>query len=223
MDRLRPLAEQVDIVGDLRGRGGVLAIELVKPGGKEPNPEATKAIAAQCQSEGVIILTCGTYGNVVRLLPPLVTGGELLDDALDVLEAADAERASGVKVLKRSACGGALGASEVSHRRDTFLADLLGQRLDGDRAQGAAPLRLGVHHRAVDATWPLFTDGLGVLGEDAAAAHALTYEQGCVALDSGDDVEQGDLVGGLGEDKSAALPGRGTDDARPYEELELFA
>ncbi|HET7414840.1 MAG TPA: 4-aminobutyrate--2-oxoglutarate transaminase [Arthrobacter sp.] len=88
MDRLRPLAEKLDIIGDLRGRGGMLAIELVKPGGKEPNPEATKAIAAQCQAEGVIILTCGTYGNVVRLLPPLVIGEELLDDGLDVLEAA---------------------------------------------------------------------------------------------------------------------------------------
>ncbi|GAB3517562.1 4-aminobutyrate--2-oxoglutarate transaminase [Arthrobacter monumenti] len=88
MDRLRSLARHVDIIGDVRGRGAMLAIELVNPGTKEPNAEATKAIAAFCQKEGVIILTCGTYGNVVRLLPPLVIGEDLLDDALDVLEAA---------------------------------------------------------------------------------------------------------------------------------------
>ncbi|PPB49022.1 4-aminobutyrate--2-oxoglutarate transaminase [Arthrobacter pityocampae] len=76
------------IVGELRGRGAMLAIEFVEPGGRTPNAEATKAIAARCLSEGVIILTCGTYGNVVRLLPPLVITDELLDDGLDVLEAA---------------------------------------------------------------------------------------------------------------------------------------
>ncbi|MCZ2402268.1 4-aminobutyrate--2-oxoglutarate transaminase [Paenarthrobacter sp. Z7-10] len=77
------------IVGDLRGRGAMLAVELVRPGTarttKEPNPEATKAIAAACLEAGVIILTCGTYGNVVRLLPPLVISDELLEDGLDVL------------------------------------------------------------------------------------------------------------------------------------------
>lgn len=92
MGRLRKLAEDVDIIGDLRGRGAMLAMEFVKPGTgattKEPNAEATKEIAAACLQEGVIILTCGTYGNVVRLLPPLVIGDELLADALDVLEAA---------------------------------------------------------------------------------------------------------------------------------------
>ncbi|MHA7283481.1 4-aminobutyrate--2-oxoglutarate transaminase [Arthrobacter sp. TMS2-4] len=76
------------IIGELRGRGAMLAIEFVEPGGKTPNAEATKAIAAQCLREGVIILTCGTYGNVVRLLPPLVITDELLEDGLDVLEAA---------------------------------------------------------------------------------------------------------------------------------------
>ncbi len=86
MKRLKAMADDVDIIGDVRGRGAMLAMELVNPGTKEPNAEATKAIAAQCQKEGVIILTCGTYGNVVRLLPPLVIGDELLDDALDVLE-----------------------------------------------------------------------------------------------------------------------------------------
>ncbi|MHA7188965.1 4-aminobutyrate--2-oxoglutarate transaminase [Arthrobacter sp. MDT2-16] len=76
------------IIGELRGRGAMLAIEFVEHGGKAPNAEATKAIAAQCLREGVIILTCGTYGNVIRLLPPLVITDELLADGLDVLERA---------------------------------------------------------------------------------------------------------------------------------------
>ena len=48
----------------------------------------TKKIAADCLAAGVLILTCGTYGNVIRLLPPLVISDELLADAFDVLEAA---------------------------------------------------------------------------------------------------------------------------------------
>ncbi|WP_028279579.1 4-aminobutyrate--2-oxoglutarate transaminase [Arthrobacter sp. H5] len=76
------------VIGEVRGRGAMLAIELVVPGTNTPHAEATKAIAASCLQEGVIILTCGTYGNVIRLLPPLVIGDELLNDGLDVLEAA---------------------------------------------------------------------------------------------------------------------------------------
>jgi 4-aminobutyrate aminotransferase/(S)-3-amino-2-methylpropionate transaminase len=79
------------IIGDVRGRGAMLALEFVKAGNgaaKVPDAEATKKVAEYCLKEGVIILTCGTYGNVVRLLPPLVIGDELLGDALDVLEAA---------------------------------------------------------------------------------------------------------------------------------------
>ncbi|MDJ0355042.1 4-aminobutyrate--2-oxoglutarate transaminase [Paenarthrobacter sp. PH39-S1] len=92
MDRLGALAADMGdggIIGDLRGRGAMLAVELVRPGTaqttKEPNPEATKAVAAACVQAGVVILTCGTYGNVVRLLPPLVISDELLKDGLDVL------------------------------------------------------------------------------------------------------------------------------------------
>lgn len=88
LDRLSALQKETGIIGEVRGRGGMLAVEFVQPGTKEPNPVATKAIAASCLAEGVIILTCGTYGNVIRLLPPLVIGEELLNDGLDVLEAA---------------------------------------------------------------------------------------------------------------------------------------
>ena len=88
LGKLRALATEQPVIGDVRGRGAMLAIELVQAGSKEPNPELTKAVAAACLKEGVIILTCGTYGNVIRLLPPLVISDELLLDGLAVLAAA---------------------------------------------------------------------------------------------------------------------------------------
>ncbi|MFE9389571.1 4-aminobutyrate--2-oxoglutarate transaminase [Streptomyces sp. NPDC006784] len=86
--RLEKLAESSEIIGDVRGRGAMLAVELVKPGGKEPNPEATAALAKACHQQGLLVLTTGTYGNVVRFLPPLVIGEDLLNEGLDVLEEA---------------------------------------------------------------------------------------------------------------------------------------
>ncbi|WP_019201433.1 4-aminobutyrate--2-oxoglutarate transaminase [Tsukamurella sp. 1534] len=94
LPRLRALAGELDVIGDVRGRGAMLAIELVRPGTSEPDPELTKAVAAKALAAGVVVLTCGTYGNVIRLLPPLVIGDELLDDALTVLEAAVREAAA---------------------------------------------------------------------------------------------------------------------------------
>jgi 4-aminobutyrate aminotransferase/(S)-3-amino-2-methylpropionate transaminase len=88
LGRLHRLASETEVVGDVRGRGAMLAIELVRAGTKEPNPALTQTVAAACLREGVIILTCGTYGNVIRLLPPLVISDELLLDGLDVLEQA---------------------------------------------------------------------------------------------------------------------------------------
>ncbi|WP_028265215.1 4-aminobutyrate--2-oxoglutarate transaminase [Arthrobacter sp. MA-N2] len=91
LGRLRELAVDPSagaVIGDVRGRGAMLAIELVQAGSKEPNAELTKAVAAACLQEGVIILTCGTYGNVIRLLPPLVISDELLLDGLEVLATA---------------------------------------------------------------------------------------------------------------------------------------
>jgi len=87
-ERFTALQKDVPAVGDVRGRGAMVAIEFVKPGGKEPDAELTKKVAAQCLEDGVLILTCGTYGNVIRLLPPLVISDELLTDGFDVLEAA---------------------------------------------------------------------------------------------------------------------------------------
>lgn len=82
---LGPLIERHDGLAELRGRGAMQALELVKPGTLEPDPVATAAIAAGCHAEGVVVLTCGTWGNVVRLLPPLVIDDSLLDEGLGVL------------------------------------------------------------------------------------------------------------------------------------------
>ncbi|AZS74418.1 4-aminobutyrate--2-oxoglutarate transaminase [Streptomyces lydicus] len=86
--RLNAIAEKYDIVGEVRGRGAMIAIELVKSGSKEPNPEATAALAKACHQEGLLVLTTGTYGNVLRFLPPLVIGEDLLNEGLDLLEGA---------------------------------------------------------------------------------------------------------------------------------------
>jgi 4-aminobutyrate aminotransferase / (S)-3-amino-2-methylpropionate transaminase / 5-aminovalerate transaminase len=86
--RLAALADKYDAIGDLRGRGAMLAVELVEPGGKEPNPALTAAVATACHREGLVALTAGTYGNVLRFLPPLVIGDELLHEGLDIIDAA---------------------------------------------------------------------------------------------------------------------------------------
>ncbi|MFI1199813.1 4-aminobutyrate--2-oxoglutarate transaminase (plasmid) [Streptomyces sp. BHT-5-2] len=86
--RLNAIAEKYDIVGEVRGRGAMIAIELVKSGSKDPNPEATAALAKACHQEGLLVLTTGTFGNVLRFLPPLVIGEDLLNEGLDILESA---------------------------------------------------------------------------------------------------------------------------------------
>ncbi|MGY1455057.1 4-aminobutyrate--2-oxoglutarate transaminase [Streptomyces sp. SS8] len=86
--RLEKMAQQHGVIGEVRGRGAMIAVELVKPGTKEPDPEATAAVARHCHQAGVLVLTTGTYGNVVRFLPPLVIGEDLLNEGLDVVEEA---------------------------------------------------------------------------------------------------------------------------------------
>ncbi|MET7296462.1 4-aminobutyrate--2-oxoglutarate transaminase [Streptomyces griseoloalbus] len=87
--RLTAMAEKYDVIGDVRGRGAMIAIELVKDRvTKEPNPEVTAALAKACHQEGLLVLTCGTYGNVLRFLPPLVIGEDLLNEGLDIIEQA---------------------------------------------------------------------------------------------------------------------------------------
>ena len=89
MPRLRELAERFSVVGDVRGRGAMLAIELVAgQGDKTPNPALTGAVNAYCHSQGVVTLTAGTFGNVLRFLPPLSAGDDLLKEALGIVERA---------------------------------------------------------------------------------------------------------------------------------------
>jgi 4-aminobutyrate aminotransferase/(S)-3-amino-2-methylpropionate transaminase len=85
-DSLRALQEKYPIIGEVRGRGAMQAIELVEAGTKNPNTAAMKSVVKHCQSKGVLVLTAGTYSNVIRFLPPLVITDELLKDALNVLE-----------------------------------------------------------------------------------------------------------------------------------------
>jgi 4-aminobutyrate aminotransferase/(S)-3-amino-2-methylpropionate transaminase len=87
-DRLTAIADKHPCIGDIRGRGAMMAIEVVGDDGHTPDPARTGAVSAYCHSQGVVTLTCGTYGNVLRFLPPLVTTDALLTEAFDVVAAA---------------------------------------------------------------------------------------------------------------------------------------
>jgi 4-aminobutyrate aminotransferase/(S)-3-amino-2-methylpropionate transaminase len=88
LPRLQALADKHPVIGEVRGRGAMIAVELVEPGGLVPNPAAAAQVAAACHAAGLIVLTCGTYGNVLRFLPPLVIPDHLLDEGLGILEEA---------------------------------------------------------------------------------------------------------------------------------------
>ncbi|WP_448231067.1 4-aminobutyrate--2-oxoglutarate transaminase [Microbacterium lacticum] len=75
-------------IGDVRGRGAMTAAEFVDPVTGAPDAALTSAVAKAAIAEGVIVLTCGTYGNVIRFLPPLSISDELLGEGLDVVAAA---------------------------------------------------------------------------------------------------------------------------------------
>jgi len=88
MPRLLELQQRHGIIGDVRGRGAMLAIELVEAGTKNPNASAVNKVVSFCHSNGVLVLNAGTHGNVIRFLPPLAITDEQLTDALNVLDAA---------------------------------------------------------------------------------------------------------------------------------------
>jgi 4-aminobutyrate aminotransferase/(S)-3-amino-2-methylpropionate transaminase len=91
--RLEALAADHPTIGDIRGRGAMMAIELVKPGTLEPDAARAGAVAAYCHRNGVVVLTCGTWGNVFRFLPPLSISDDLLEEAFDVVAEAFAATA----------------------------------------------------------------------------------------------------------------------------------
>jgi 4-aminobutyrate aminotransferase/(S)-3-amino-2-methylpropionate transaminase len=86
--RLEALAERTGRIGDVRGRGAMIAVEVVAPGTRDADAAATSAVAKACHAAGVVVLTAGTYGNVLRFLPPLSMPEHLLDEALTVIEEA---------------------------------------------------------------------------------------------------------------------------------------
>ena len=87
--RLREMADRFSLVGDVRGRGAMVAIELVEDKStKMPAKHAATRLIDECYRQGVIVLKAGTYDNVVRLLPPLSIDEGLLSEGLDVLEKA---------------------------------------------------------------------------------------------------------------------------------------
>jgi 4-aminobutyrate aminotransferase/(S)-3-amino-2-methylpropionate transaminase len=92
-ERLTGLQAEHPVIGDLRGRGAMMAIELCEPGTLLPDPVRTAAVSAYCHSQGVVTLTCGTWGNVFRFLPPLSISDALLHEAFDVVTEAFASTA----------------------------------------------------------------------------------------------------------------------------------
>ena len=88
VDALTAMQKKYPVIGEVRGRGAMVAIELVQPGSKEPNGDIMGKVVKYAQSKGVVFLTAGTYGNVLRFLPPLVISDELVKDAMSVLDEA---------------------------------------------------------------------------------------------------------------------------------------
>lgn len=95
LSRLGALANKHAVVADVRGRGAVFAVEFSDPRTGRPDPATTAAVAAACHKQGLVVLTCGTDSNVLRLLPPLVIEDDLLDEGLSILERAAAGVAAG--------------------------------------------------------------------------------------------------------------------------------
>lgn len=85
---LTTLQTKHPVIGDVRGIGAMIAIELVEPGTHKPNAAAVTAVAAYAAQKGVLLLTAGTYGNVLRFLPSLAISDELLREALEVIDEA---------------------------------------------------------------------------------------------------------------------------------------
>jgi 4-aminobutyrate aminotransferase/(S)-3-amino-2-methylpropionate transaminase len=83
--RLHDLARQHQVIAEVRGRGAMVGIELCEPGTIRPDKARTQAVSNHCHSAGVLTLTCGTYSNVIRFLPPLSISDSLLNEGLDVL------------------------------------------------------------------------------------------------------------------------------------------
>ncbi len=84
--RLLAMQAKYPVIGEIRGRGAMLAIEFILPGTRTPNSAAVDSVVKHCHANGVLVLNAGTYGNVIRFLPSLAISDELINEALDVVE-----------------------------------------------------------------------------------------------------------------------------------------
>jgi len=88
-NKLNALRESaVPQIAEVRGPGAMVAVEFMKPGTRQPDPDFTKRVQTRAMEKGLLLLTCGVYGNVVRFLFPLTISDALMDEALEILEAA---------------------------------------------------------------------------------------------------------------------------------------
>ncbi len=87
--RLQQLAERFDCIGDIRGPGAMVAMELVKQrDAARPDADLTKRLVAEAGKRGLVLLACGVRANVIRFLAPLTASPALIDEGLDLLEQA---------------------------------------------------------------------------------------------------------------------------------------
>jgi 4-aminobutyrate aminotransferase-like enzyme len=94
--RLDAIATQVPAVGEVRGLGPMLAMELVSdPGTKQPDADLAKRTIELARERGLLLLACGMYGNVLRLLPPLIEADGEVDEGLSILEGALVDASAG--------------------------------------------------------------------------------------------------------------------------------
>ena len=85
--RFQTMARKFSCIGEVRGLGGMVAIELFEDfERRKPAPELTKALVARCAERGLIMLPCGMYGNVIRILAPLTATGEIIEEGMDIIE-----------------------------------------------------------------------------------------------------------------------------------------
>ena len=96
-DRLTAMQRRNDMpfIGEVRGLGAMVAVELVKDRmGKEPHPQLTKALTDRAREKGLVLLSCGTGANVIRILVPLTASDEIVDEGLDIIESSLEELAA---------------------------------------------------------------------------------------------------------------------------------
>jgi len=95
--RLEALRADIPQISDIRGPGFMVAVEFARPGSTKPDADFTNAVRLKAQDKGLVLLTCGVYGNVVRFLAPITIQDEVFNEALDIIEASIRECAGEAK------------------------------------------------------------------------------------------------------------------------------